>query len=199
MALKLVLKKTLICLSVSVLVVLSSCNVILENQQKIYESDITEFYNSNQALLNKTVEEYKSNTDGKLINIFYIENLVLDEFPSLADETSEIVVWEPEAKINHTEHISKYENCVATLTLMNDYMLKYGYEQKNKDYTVDISTMGLNNDFTVGNVDKPYVIEFGFTDTQCDVTYSLIYSETELTDEFTPIDNNWYIDVWYRV
>lgn len=197
MALKLVLKKTLICLSVSALVVLSSCNVILENQQKIYESDITEFYNSNSVLLNKAVEEYELNTKGKTINIFYIENLILDGFAGLADETSEIVVWEPEAKINHTEHISEYENCVATLTLMNDYMLKYGYEQKNKDYTVDISTRGLNNDFTVGNVDKPYVIEFAFTDIECDVAYSLLYSETGLTEEFIPIDNNWYVDVWY--
>ncbi len=199
LALKSVLKKTLICLSVSVLVVLSSCNVVLGNQPKIYEADIIEFYNSNCVLLNKAVEEYKFNTEGKVINIFYSENLILDRFAGLADETSEIVVWEPEAKINHTEHISKYENCVATLTLMNDYMLKYGYEQNNKDYTVNISTMGLNNDFTVGNVDKPYVIEFAFTDIEYDVTYSLIYSETGLTGEFTPIDNNWYVYVWYRV
>lgn len=193
------LKRILIYLCVAVFVVLTGCNIIPSVQQKIYETDITEFYNSNSVLLNKAVEEYRSNTDGKKINIFYIENLILDGFAALADETSEIVVWEPEAKINHTEHISKYENCVATLTLMNDYMLKYGYEQNNKDYTVNISTMGLNNDFTVGNVDKPYVIEFAFTDIECDVTYSLIYSETGLTGEFTPIDNNWYVYVWYRV
>ena len=168
-------------------------------QEKIYEADITEFYNSNQALLNKTVEEYRSNTDGKLINIFYIENLVLDGFPGLVNETSEIVVWEPEAKINHTEHISEYENCVATLTLMNNYMLENGFEHINKDYTVNISTMGLNNDFTVGDVDKPFVVDFDFIDIECDVSYSLIYSETGLTEDFTPIDINWYVDVWYSV
>lgn len=189
------MKINLIWLNIIILVILSSCAISSINQQKIYESDITEFYNSNQALLNDTVEEYKSNTDGKLINIFYIENLDLDEFPGLVNETQEIVVWEPEAKINHTEHISEYENCVATLTLMNNYMSEKGFEQINKDYTVNISTMGLNNDFTVGDVDKPLVIDLDFTDIECDVTYSLIYSETELTEEFTPIDNNWYIDV----
>ena len=196
---KLMLKKTLICLSVSVLVVLSSCNVFLENQQKIYESDITEFYNSNQALLNKTVEEYKSNTDGKLINIFYIENLVLDEFPSLANETSEIVVWEPEAKINHTEHISEYENCVTTLKLMNDYMLKYGYKQINEDYVVGVSANKLNDDFIVENIDTTDVISFKFTDMNCNVIYRLSYSEVELTEEFTKINEYWYVDVWYSV
>ncbi len=193
------IKIILIYLNTLILVILSSCAVSSIKQQKIFESDITEFYNRNQVLLNKTVEEYKSNTDGKLINIFYIENLVLDGFPGLANETSEIVVWEPEAKINHTEHISEYENCVATLTLMNDYMLEKGFEQINKDYTVNISTIGLNNDFTVGDFDKPFVIDFDFTDIECDVTYSLIYSETELTEEFTPIDNNWYVKFWYGI
>ncbi len=197
--LKLRVKKIILWLNILSLIILSSCNISLVSQPKIYESDITEFYNSNCVLFNKAVKEYKFNTEGKVINIFYTENLNLDGFAGLADETSEIVVWEPETKINHTEHISKYENCVAILKLMNDYMLKYGYEQNNKDYTVNISTMGLNNDFTVGNVDKPYVIEFAFTDIECDVTYSLIYSETGLTGEFTPIDNNWYVYVWYRV
>ena len=192
-------KKLLLWLCVFSLVLLSACDTYSLKQEKIYETDITEFYNSNQALLNQTVEEYKSNTDGKLINIFYIENLVLDGFPGLAEETSEIVVWEPEAKINHTEHISEYENCAATLTLMNDYMLEKGFEQINIDYTVNISTMGLDNDFTVGDIDKPFAIDFDFTDIECDVTYSLIYSETELTEEFTPIDNNWYVDIWYSV
>lgn len=193
------IKIILICLNTLILVILSSCAVSPIKQQKISESDIMEFYNSNQVLLNKTVEEYKSNTDGKLINIFYIENLILDGFPSLANEMSEIVLWEPEAKMNHTEHLSKYENCVTTLTLMNDYMLEKGFEQINKDYTVNISTNGLNTDFTVGDVDKPFVIDFDFTDIQCNVTYSLIYSETELTEEFTPIDNNWYVKVWYGI
>lgn len=197
--LKLRVKKIILWLNILSLIILSSCNISLVSQPKIYESDITEFYNSNCVLFNKAVKEYKFNTEGKVINIFYTENLNLDGFAGLADETSEIVVWEPETKINHTEHISKYENCVAILKLMNDYMLKYGYEQNNKDYTVNISTMGLNNDFTVGNVDKPYVIEFAFTDIEYDVKYSLIYSETGLTGEFTPIDNNWYVYVWYRV
>ncbi len=193
------LRNSLICLSVSVLVVLSSCNVVLGNQQKIHESDIAEFYNSNCVLLNKAVEEYKSNTEGKVINIFYTENLILDGFAGLADETSEIVVWEPETKINHTEHISKYENCVATLKLMNDYMLKYGYKQMNEDYVVGVSANKLNDDFIVGNVDTTDIISFKFTDINCNVIYRLSYSEVELTEEFTKIDEYWYVDVWYNV
>ena len=197
--LKLRVKKFVLWLNILSLIILSSCNISPVSQQKIYESDITEFYNSNCVLFNKAVEEYKFNTEGKVINIFYTENLILDGFAGLADEKSEIVVWEPETKINHTEHISKYENCVAILKLMNDYMIKCGYKQKNEDYVVTVTSQGLNNDYTVDNIDNPFVVSFKFADVKCNVSYSLYYSETELTDEFTQIDTSWYVDVWHRV
>lgn len=196
---KSLVKKLLLWLSILALVLLSGCDIHSFNQEKMYEADITEFYNSNHNLLNKAVEEYKANTDGKIINIFYIENLILNEIPGLADETSEIVVWEPEAKINHTEQISEYENCVKVLNMMNDYMSGHGFEQINKDYSVSVSSRVLDIDQSVHNTDDAYVIEFEFNDDECRVSYSLYYSETELAEEFTKIDANWYVDVWYRV
>lgn len=197
--LKLRIRNFLLWLSTLSLIILSSCDISLMTQERIFESDITEFYYSNRVLLNSAVQEYKTNTEGKTINIFYIENLVLDGVPGLVDETSEIVVWEPETKTNYTEHISKYKNCVATLKLMNDYMLKLGCEQIYVDYDVSITTHDLRYYRTIDKGDEHLGIAFEFTDIQSHITYRLIYSETDLTDfpdEVTLIDNNWYFQIW---
>ncbi len=197
--LKLRIRNFLLWMSILSLIILSSCDMSLMTQERIFESDITEFYYSNRVLLNSAVQEYRTNTEGKTINIFYIENLVLDGVPGLVDETSEIVAWEPETKTNYTEHISKYKNCVATLKLMNDYMLKLGCEQINVDYDVAITTHDLRYYRTIDKGDEHLGIEFNFADIQCNFIYRLIYSETDLTDfpdELTPIDNNWYFQIW---
>lgn len=196
------LKKSVLWLLTFVIVLLSGCNTTPahpENQEKVSEADIREFYNSNSDLLNKAVEEYKSNTKGKQINIFFTENRDFSGFEELSEESSEIVVWEPETKTNHTEQISKYESCVKTLKLMNDYMLGFGFKQKNIDYFVSVTSRGLRKASDVGNIDinMPYVIEFEFTDVKADVIYTLSYSETLLTEEVTKIDENWYVDVWH--